>query len=565
MNRAFVYEKNTGTNWNDYLKITAIENTGKDVKAIRNELSLSNRNIIAGNKAISSEINSGFKEISGDLQDISQNIRELSASFEWGLSELLTEVGRVNDSLTELIKIAKTPAQTWAYEQFEIARDAFRKNLFEDSLIYLNRAIHGYGDNTGYKLEYRFHMFLGTIRLGSYKNNSKEINNLQKSEKAFKDAAKYAEHDFKNEAGRAFLAAGWSAYCQGNIEDSIYYTQKAISLYPSLGEAHFQMAKFLMHEGTPEKALSFLTDAIKIDRNYLVKSSIDGDFLHYNNELSALIDRLHNESKETALDSMLGSEKRYNKINSLRVGEYRFDKFINLDNLTIYNTSSQENYRTNYNSMSSTVSIKNLLDSAKEKYSRDTYFDYLDSLNISQRINKLLSKEKAKFLSYATNDIDTKCAKITSHITTVRDSPFQIGYIIVCVIIAFLIGVSSCSEVNSSNEHIRKKIFNEMGIFIENNGGNGGYCTSDPITGINKSKCWEWIENTMDKRSDTPYNRKDIPTDGIIWFMGWLLGGVAASVVLFPIIHRSHKRKKCLALKKKIQSLESIKKSLQKA
>lgn len=57
------------------------------------------------------------------LTDIHNSIVELNATFNWGFSEILTSLGLINESLESLIQIAKTPVQTWAYEQFEIARE----------------------------------------------------------------------------------------------------------------------------------------------------------------------------------------------------------------------------------------------------------------------------------------------------------------------------------------------------------------------------------------------------------------------------------------------------------
>ena len=181
MSRSYAYH--IGLSWPDYLKVNEISGVGDDVRQLRDEVSSSNRQIIATYEELQREhiaavgslndaVSSGFEQLSFDMQAISSGISELTSVFEWGFSELIAGVGRMNDLLSELVQIAKTPAQTWAYEQFEIARDAFRQGLYEEALEYLNRSIEGYVGNTGYKLEYRFHFLLGTIRMGSFQNTS---------------------------------------------------------------------------------------------------------------------------------------------------------------------------------------------------------------------------------------------------------------------------------------------------------------------------------------------------------------------------------------------------------
>lgn len=86
-------------------------------------------------------MNTGFDRLSYHLQDISSGISGLNATFHWGFGQLIAGIGHMNDVLSELLKIAKTPVQTVAFNHFEIARDAFRKGLLQESLEELDKAI----------------------------------------------------------------------------------------------------------------------------------------------------------------------------------------------------------------------------------------------------------------------------------------------------------------------------------------------------------------------------------------------------------------------------------------
>lgn len=94
-----------------------------------------------------------------------------------------------------LIKLAKTPVQTVAFNHFEIARDAFRQNLLQEALEELQKAISGDHTSPGYKLEWRFHQMVGIIRLG-FADADLAVIDLMQAEQAFLHAARYAKTDY---------------------------------------------------------------------------------------------------------------------------------------------------------------------------------------------------------------------------------------------------------------------------------------------------------------------------------------------------------------------------------
>lgn len=178
---------------------------------------------------MSSEMRSGFEQLSFDVRALSAGVAELNSTFQWGFNEALTLLGGINHSLNELKRIAQTQEKTWAYEQAMDACNALRQELYDDAIQYLSRAISGHGDHTGYALEYRFHYLLGTIRIGSLKNYSSRIVDLKQAEQAFLNAAKYAKRDYPKKAARSYLCAGWAAYCQGNMQNAADHTRNALT------------------------------------------------------------------------------------------------------------------------------------------------------------------------------------------------------------------------------------------------------------------------------------------------------------------------------------------------
>lgn len=292
--------------YHDYLQAKSFEDSISEI--ITHDISGQTQELISSNNEIHQEqrqISNDLKNsISEGLESISFELQELNAAFRWGFSEILLTLRDINTSLSELIKIAKTPVQTWAYEQFEIARDAYRKGLYAEALEYLEHSINGHGSNVGYKLEFRFHYLKGLIHLGSYRNSSSSIVNLNKSVESFLNAARYSKSKDTSVAGWSYLAAGWAAYCQGKMEKALEYTNQALDYDNDLIEAYFQSAKILMHIGQPRLAISKLKYAIGKDRRYAAKAMADDDFRKYESDVRDLIYSVRQIKCEIAIDKL---------------------------------------------------------------------------------------------------------------------------------------------------------------------------------------------------------------------------------------------------------------------
>ena len=298
----------------DYLTahnfVSDINKTSQNsAKTISSEISKQTRALIASNDTllrnnirvvedtiskVGDVTKEGFEKLSYEIKDISDKLIELNATFHWGFGEIIAVLGHMSDELSELIKIAKTPVQTIAYNHFEIARDAFRQGLYEECLEELDKAIKGDHVSSGYKLEWRFHQLRGVVLLGFSECDTSFVD-LVEAEKAFLKSARYAKTDYPNDASRGFLSAGWASYCQGKLENAFDLTTQSMSLNPKLAEASFQGAKILMALNKTEKAFSFLTKAIEFDSFFALKAASDGDFKNHNDLLLNYLEGLRKE------------------------------------------------------------------------------------------------------------------------------------------------------------------------------------------------------------------------------------------------------------------------------
>lgn len=270
--------------------------------------------IDAASDRITGALSEGFDRVTYQLQDISAGISEINATFHWGFSQMIAGIGHMNDALSELIKIAKTPVQTVAFNHFEIARDAFRQGLYQEALEELSKAIQGDHTSPGYKLEWRFHQMVGTIQLG-FTDCDLSLVDLAQAEQSFLLAARYAKTDYQEDAARAFLSAGWAAYCQGKMKEALAHTEQAIAFSPKLTEALFQGAKVHMALGKVDSALPILCQAIDRDRFYILKAAGDGDFQKHDERLRDFFEALRHEEYQHVSQKV---QTEIDKVNLLR-------------------------------------------------------------------------------------------------------------------------------------------------------------------------------------------------------------------------------------------------------
>jgi len=238
----------------------------------------------------------GIDRMNDGIKDVERAINSIGATFEWGMSSLLAEIGGMKDSLDSLIQTSRTPVQTWAYNQFEIARDAFRQGLYLEALESLETAIVGNATSPGYKLEWRFHHMKGVIQLGFF-GCDPDLINVPEAEKSFLLAARYAKVDSPSDSARALLSASWCAYTQKKLPEALEHSKQASVLDPSLSEAFFQMAKVGMALGQVGDALPVLRGVIEKDDGYIIKASSDSDFNMHRDELLAFFEALRIEAQ----------------------------------------------------------------------------------------------------------------------------------------------------------------------------------------------------------------------------------------------------------------------------
>jgi tetratricopeptide (TPR) repeat protein len=266
---------------------------------------LANRNIKASHAAadriaqrvdeLSDTVAAGFDRMEFALGDVKSSVDGLQSICEHGFSELSLRLTSIGETLNELLKVARTPTQTWAWEQFSVAQDAFRRRLYTESLAYVNKAINGDGASAGYPLEHRFYILRGTIELGDYSNFSEEIVDVGKAKNSFLLAAKYAEHVDQRDFSRCLGFAGWAAYCAGDMQEAEDLLRRSIATNREDMQSTFELAKVCLKVGKVADGIKHFERAMRSDFGYGLRAAADPDFLAHKDAVNASIEAYRNE------------------------------------------------------------------------------------------------------------------------------------------------------------------------------------------------------------------------------------------------------------------------------
>jgi hypothetical protein len=213
-------------------------------------------------------------------------IGEVNRTLDWGFSTMMLQLGAMNETLQKLLKAVKTPAQTAATEQFDIARDCVRRGLFPEALSAIDAALEGNTASPGYKMEWRFHFLKGTLHLGSFDNHDPAILDLAKAEACFLEAARYAMADYPADSARALTAASWAALVQSRGDNAIAerartHVSRALVVFNNCADSYYQFAKVSAVLGHVDDLQPALFGAFTRCYELVARAFDDGDIVVY--------------------------------------------------------------------------------------------------------------------------------------------------------------------------------------------------------------------------------------------------------------------------------------------
>ena len=129
---------------------TAMENANEQMRDAISD-------VIASQERIAAQRQEMFFELTNMLGSIQDSIIG-------GFTDMLSVLDDMNDSLEQLLEIARTPNETAAMEHFVHARDNFDKSLYPEAMKRIDFAIFGDGRRcSGHPEEWRFHYLRGLL------------------------------------------------------------------------------------------------------------------------------------------------------------------------------------------------------------------------------------------------------------------------------------------------------------------------------------------------------------------------------------------------------------------
>jgi formylglycine-generating enzyme required for sulfatase activity len=242
----------------------------------------------------------------------------ISPAFTWSRGDVLASMGGMVAPLEELMTEARSQAQAEAVRQFQIAREAFSDRRHRQSLEALGRAIDiGPSLQVAGRLAWRVYLLRALVLLGSEDNADPAVVDPAEAEQSFLLAARFARKEYRLDAARALLGAGWAAYVkettttiERRLANALLYTVEALDLDGDLTEAQFQSAKFRMALGDVDQALRGLRWLPVSGRILLLKAAADGDFRLHSGRFEAFMGGLQEEQRTRIRDEVTPEAER---------------------------------------------------------------------------------------------------------------------------------------------------------------------------------------------------------------------------------------------------------------
>jgi tetratricopeptide (TPR) repeat protein len=284
-------------------------------KSVASNRELQNRNIHLLCD-IQSQLDSGFETLSIDINSVRDSVDNVAWICSEGFAKLALELNSIGTKIESIKALTKNPSRTWAYEQFNIAKESYLRNNFEEALSSITLALNGHESQLGYKLDHRFYMLRGLIRLGNNKNFSKDIVDLEEAFKDFLTASEYAKSafdiykahpadpkwitdheeyvqyspdDYKSDQARSLGLAGWARYCAGDFEGAACYLTKCVETRSEDWRDAYDLAKVRMRLKKEKEALEQLVALLSLKPEYAMRAGADLDFLENRSVLESAI------------------------------------------------------------------------------------------------------------------------------------------------------------------------------------------------------------------------------------------------------------------------------------
>lgn len=243
---------------------------------------------------LTDEIRNADDIASFDMDSLSEGMASLKADFNMAMGGALLNFDMTRkefkDALSKLIALFQKSRKTEAENRLRNALKAYRdgckavsnSEFIKEALSNFQGVIDKYRESP-----------LAYLHMGHIYHYQERHRNLRKALDNYTLCYTFAAADAEQAAiaAQGCFYAGWlSAAAFGNMQSGIELTKNALDFDPTLGEAHYNLAKFYGAFGDAKEAIVHLRQAIEsFDRKYCLKIEADDDFKIIKDETRRLL------------------------------------------------------------------------------------------------------------------------------------------------------------------------------------------------------------------------------------------------------------------------------------
>jgi len=312
----YVYNKDV--TYIDYLKTKDfVDCTDETRPRIIIDLPIKFRDLITSEEALTSNQikleesanpNKNCDRLSYSVKSMLNYNGEINTKFHNAFSKFLIQIDvtKLNSYETDRLFRIKTGLNPLGHG--ERAKIAFIDGLYTSAKEEAEKAIEEYELLPRLKQDLMLYFILGVIYLG-FVDCDFALIDLDKAEQTFIKAVNFCSDENFFDCAKAYLSAGWAAYCLGRFAEAEEYVSKSLSLKENLAETRFIMAKILLAENDLVKAFIYLGKAIETDSFYILKALGEEDFQQHEEKLINLL----NTTREKYLILLSDLQLEFNK------------------------------------------------------------------------------------------------------------------------------------------------------------------------------------------------------------------------------------------------------------
>lgn len=208
-----------------------------------------------------------------------EGIQGIASTLEWGFSELSWELQQQTNILREIAMILKTPSEIKANEWRQMGEELRRRRVYDEAIEFLLKSLETN------PLDYRTYVGLGEAYLC--------IGKFDDAKKYFEKSLPHAPAEFYKSYSLRLI--GRIYYCREDYNHAIRLLNEAVDVSPTFIQARYDLAQYYAVKGDAKKSLPLLRVVVEMNSFYFYLSEKEGNFDPIRREVSKLQEEMTEE------------------------------------------------------------------------------------------------------------------------------------------------------------------------------------------------------------------------------------------------------------------------------